>query len=426
MPEGINALYPQPPSGGLANMGIGQIVDVASGLNALEARQRELAANKALGAAVTGAPLTSSGVADPAAAWSAFRASPGAGYGPVAIDAATRMQALSAAQTELALKQRDYIESRLGSVATDPTLTRQKATSIALDVLHGAGVPSAFIQQYVHNMPAGGDALRTYLGNLRSIAQGPVAGAGRIAGPPEPGTLAPTTIPLGAANYPQPGATPGQITTAPPPGTAEAKTTVGSRSGGSYADALEAAGNYPRQALPLEKAIPALTRLGPTGTGPGTETLNDLKSFLLSGGAPLSKEQVDNVKDYDTARKYLQDWVNQNGNTQSVQHLLSAVTSNPSVHVSNAAAQDLAKVALSMRNMQHGLLREFQATGLGEEKFTDWMSRNAANKDLRYYGIDFMTPKQKNTLYNEDKQKFMSAYKQGEQSGIYGRLHGAQ
>ena len=123
------------------------------------------------------------------------------------------------------------------------------------------------------------------------------------------------------------------------------------------------AARYQRDIFPLKEAIPALERLGTKGTGPGTETINNIKSFVLSN-VPGVKESDFNgtVGDYDKAKKYLTDFVNQTGSTGTNDKLAAAFAGNPSVHISNAAAQDVAKSALALRRMQQAQIIEFEKT----------------------------------------------------------------
>ncbi len=409
MPD-INALYPQPPSGGLANMGIGQVVDVASGLNALEARQRELAANKALGAAVTGAPLTSSGVADPAAAWSAFRASPGAAYGPVALDAATRMQDLSRAQAELALKQRGYIEDRLGSVATDPTLTKQKATSIALDVLHGAGVPSAFIQQYIHDMPAGGDALRTYLGNLRSIAQGSAQGAARQTAPPVPGTLEPTQAPLSSFNYPQPGGgMPGQTTVGPAPGAAESKKTMAETGAGVAARLLSSASSIPEQRTQLDLMRADLATAGRTmGPTQAYETAANIVADRVLGITPtMTRQEIAAAQSFDKIAKNLA-LAQAGAYHASDESTRTAMGANPNSSLAGYSSEgiiDMLHGNYDAQDMKANEWTRASAAGVPDDQYFKWERQFNKDADPRVFQFMRMNPEQQGILLKSIKDK---------------------
>lgn len=176
------------------------------------------------------------------------------------------------------------------------------------------------------------------------------------------------------------------------PGAAEAQREVGAISGKNLAADLDASKNYQRTVFPLEKAIPALEKLGTTGTGPGTSEINNVKSFLLSMGVP--GVNVEKIKNYDEANKYLVDFVNQTGNSGTNDKLAAAFSGNPSTKISNAAAQDVAKAALALQKMQRAQLSMFQKSGLPDDQYSKFTSSNALKLDPRAFGIDYMKPEQ--------------------------------
>lgn len=176
------------------------------------------------------------------------------------------------------------------------------------------------------------------------------------------------------------------------PGAAEAQREVGAISGKNLAADLDASKNYQRTVYPLEKAIPALEKLGTTGTGPGTSEINNVKSFLLSMGVP--GVNVEKIKNYDEANKYLVDFVNQTGNSGTNDKLAAAFSGNPSTKISNAAAQDVAKAALALQKMQRAQLSMFQKSGLPDDQYSKFTSSNALKLDPRAFGIDYMKPEQ--------------------------------
>ncbi len=98
------------------------------------------------------------------------------------------------------------------------------------------------------------------------------------------------------------------------------------------------------------------------------------------------------VKDYDIAKKYLTDFVNQTGNSGTNDKLAAAFAGNPSVHISNAAAVDVAKSALALRRMKQAELISFEKSGLPEEDYQKYSVRFNNEQDPRAYGIDQMSP----------------------------------
>ena len=360
---------------------------------------------------------------------------------PQIIGAAQGLQTLEASKFDLQQKQNQFLMDYFASFADKPNLSKQDLIGAAVTVGRNfPNLPSAMINTYVNTLPDDPKQLRGRLDDLSRMVRGaeglarpdttgygpggaPITGtsgqATTLRRMGAPGALSPAPVAAAA-----PGA-PGIAM--PPPGQVEAETQAGGKSGQAYSDARDAAGMYRRQVYPLEKAIPALEKLGTTGTGPGTETLNDLWSFAQSMGLPVSQKTGDTIKDYDTARKYLTDWVMQNGNTATNDKLVASFASNPNVHISNAGAIELSKAALALRRMQHAQFREFQETGQTKDQYADWLAQHSANVDPRYYAIDQMSPTQRNALYNENKKKFRDTYTQAERYGIYGVApHGSQ
>jgi len=190
-------------------------------------------------------------------------------------------------------------------------------------------------------------------------------------------------------------ARPGGVTTSLPPGTGGAMETGAQGGAVAAVNARQKAGSFQREIFPLQQAIPALEKLGPKGTGPGTETINHLKSFAISM-VPGIKESDFNgtVADYDKAKKYLTDFVNQTGNSGTNDKLAAAFAGNPSVGISNAAAVDVAKSALSLRRMQQAEIVAFEKSGLPDSEYQKFSVRFNNEQDPRAYGVD-MIPKEK-------------------------------
>jgi hypothetical protein len=179
-----------------------------------------------------------------------------------------------------------------------------------------------------------------------------------------------------------------------PPGQAEAEQASGLGSGEQLAKARTAATGYQRDIFPLMQAIPALEKLGTKGTGPGTETINNIKSFILSnvpGVTEKSFEGLSDVASFDKVHKYLTDFVNQTGNSGTNDKLAAAFAGNPSTRISNAAAVDVAKSALALRNMQQAQLLEFEKQKLPANQFSKWVAKRTNELDPRAFGVHLMT-----------------------------------
>ena len=196
---------------------------------------------------------------------------------------------------------------------------------------------------------------------------------------------------------------------------------AGTASGSLMSQAYARSADYNRQVFPLETAIDSLQRLGATGTGPGTDTLNHVKSFLLSSGVPGI--DVGKIKDFDEAKKYLTDYVNQTGSSGTNDKLAAAFAGNPSVHISNAAAVDVSKAALALRRMEEARTRAWDAAGLPEKDYNKFASRFNAQTDPRVYGFDLMNPAQRKTVLqgissDAKRSQFMMDVQDAERSGL--------
>lgn len=208
-----------------------------------------------------------------------------------------------------------------------------------------------------------------------------------------------------------------------PPGVGEAATATGTASGGHLAQERVKAAAFQRDVFPLAQAIPALEALGTKGTGPGTETINHIKSFVLAN-VPGVKESdfKGTVKDYDIAKKYLTDFVNQTGSTGTNDKLAAAFAGNPSVNISNAAAVDVAKSALALRRMQQAQYLEFEKTGLPDAQFSKWIAKRTNEIDPRAFGLDLMSKEAKEKLNaqlkGQERKQFENSLRVAQELGF--------
>lgn len=323
----------------------------------------------------------------------------------------------STANFNLKKNQNDYIIGTLGSQVNNPNLTGKSAAGLALDVARNAGVPLQMVSPFIQDVQNDPDpaSVKQKLSVFTNQALG-TAGAGRVLGPPQPGTNAPTTQPLSAQ-------TGSSTPTGLPPGVSEGAVATGTQAGALLAQHRADAANYRRQVFPLEKAIPALQSLGTTGTGPGTEDVNNIKSFLQSQGAgKILGIDPDKIKTFDEAHKYLTDWVRASGDNSTNDKLAASFSSNASTKISNAAAIDVAKSALSLRRMQQAQTLEFEQTGLPDSEYSKWSAKWNARQDPRTYGFDLMTPDQRNAVLRpmtpQKRELFLLDLDKAEKNGI--------
>ena len=306
---------------------------------------------------------------------------------------------------------------RFGVRATNAPIQRQLPPGTPV-VNPETGQPAALGAQPYQGAPGGSPVP---LPVAPQVGRAPVAPVMRVAPATPIPSQAPGGLPTGQG---APQAAPNGLPVAQPPATAApmggpprstgpvtglapGEANLMESSAKSYVNELEASKNYQREVFPLKQAIQALDRLGTTGTGPGTEEIQLVKSFLLSniGTGLFSKEQIDNIKDFDEARKYLTDFVNQTGNAGTNDKLAAAFAGNPNIHISNAAAVDVAKSALALRNQKQAMTLEFQKTGLPGQQFNKWASQWVNQHDPRGFAFDMMEPEAQKKLINNLKKK---------------------
>jgi hypothetical protein len=183
---------------------------------------------------------------------------------------------------------------------------------------------------------------------------------------------------------------PGEAIIGQPAGQVEAQKAAGQISGQQYAEDTARERNFQAEILPLQKAKDALIALGPRGTGPGQEQLQEIQSFLTSMGIIAPTE---GLKNFDEARKYLVQYASQAGNTNTNDKLAASFAGNPSVGISDAAAVDVVKTAMTLRRLQNAQVRAFEASGLPEADYNRWAAQFNSTQDPVGFGIDMMDVK---------------------------------
>lgn len=292
----------------------------------------------------------------------------------------TRMGAL--AQTNPNATYDDYasvIGQSLTSGMIQPDIAGAAYKELGLASAKPGGLQAHVMQRYVSTLPNGG-ATPTQTG---VVTEGPNRGA------PTYGTQGQF---LGKVT----GAPVGGVPFALPPGQSEAMTAAGAASGQQFAAARTAAGSFAQRTFPLMQAIPALERLGTKGGGPPADTVNQVKSFIQSLGAgKIAGIDPENVKDFDEANKYLLNYAQQRGaafGAETNDKLAAAIASNPNTHMSNLAAQDVAKSALAIERMTQAQTLEFSRQGGTPDQFADWSLKWSPNQDARAFALDVMSP----------------------------------
>ena len=165
---------------------------------------------------------------------------------------------------------------------------------------------------------------------------------------------------------------------------------AGDASTAQFATERQAATEYPRRTLPLQKAIPLLEKLGTQGSGPGKKNVLRIASFLQSNGVQIS--DPDKIKDYDELNKYLTDYVNQNGDRSTNDKFAAAFAGNPSVLFDTALSLDVAKTALGMMRFNQAAYQSAVNNHIAPNKYADYKNQFVSQVDPRAFGMDMMSP----------------------------------
>lgn len=172
MPD-ISALYPRPAENSIGNLSLPALVQTAQGMTSLEAFQRELGANLAMGNALRGAIDPATGLLKVPEAGRAFSADPRSAYGPVARSVVELTQSQNAAQYNTQLAQNNFLRDTLGSFSSKPNLTKQDVIEAALTVRRNfPSIPTSSITTFINSLPDDPKALRTKIIDLNNMARG--------------------------------------------------------------------------------------------------------------------------------------------------------------------------------------------------------------------------------------------------------------
>lgn len=242
-------------------------------------------------------------------------------------------------------------------------------------------------------------------------------------------TVQPQTAPSGPANRlvpfgqdnpaPVQAAQGGSVVMGPPAGQVEAQTQAAKVSSDKYSADAAAQTNYQQNILPIEQAYQSVKALGTTGVGPGSEELNQMRSFLVTMGV---MNPSDNLKDFDEANKYLTQMARSTGFTGSDAQLAAAQQASPSMKTSNGAALAVLQKAAALARMQNAQVRAFEASGQGPEKYSKWATSWNSSQNPVAYAFDMMTPEDRSayvkTLSAPERQKFVSSLQTATQLGL--------
>ena len=201
------------------------------------------------------------------------------------------------------------------------------------------------------------------------------------------------------------------------PGAAEAEVATGRQSGEALAAARQRAMTYAQDMFPVTEALNAAKNLGTKGVGPGSESVNYLKSFILTNipGIKDTDPEFDKINDFDKLQKYLVQIAKTSGNTTTNDQLAASFAGNPNVKMSNASVQDVLASIKALRSLDLAKTKMWEQQNLSENQFAKWSSQWDNNIDPRAFGILDMRPeaivKLDKSLKGKAREKFNNSLK---------------
>jgi hypothetical protein len=319
-------------------------------------------------------------------------------------------------------KQNGFAQQWLAARANQPNVTAEDLNNDAASLSRNTdprALPSSVINSVIDNIKNDPGGIHGGLLNLRNRVIGAAGATQPIEGPPQAGTGAKTTIPLGATGYGpggQQSGIPGQIVTGLPPGSGESALAM--------QEDLKRAGTYSSDIYPLNKALEFAQKLGPGGMGPGTQGRQAFESYVYSLMPQLVPEAMqEKIKNYAQLEKYLTNVTQnqaQNFGVHTDAGLATSATGSPNVHINDLAGVDLIKARIGLRNMEQAQI--IQATKAGPQNYTAEKARIAGQQDPRAYMLHTKTPEEidalDKSLKGSERAKFNASLEAAKSAGI--------
>jgi hypothetical protein len=180
---------------------------------------------------------------------------------------------------------------------------------------------------------------------------------------------------------------PAPAPTAPPPGMAE----KWKASADQYTADTAAAGQYQSRIFPLAQSR-ALLDGGDVTTGQGAEAVNRVKSVLMTAATTFGWDtQTIKQAKFDELNKYLTQYTNNLPMAgASDARLASALTGNPSAHISTLANKDVVKALIGLERMKQTAITDFANSGGQPKDYADYLRNWQNTHDPRAFIFDMM------------------------------------
>jgi hypothetical protein len=383
--------YQQPPTQSLNPL---QVVGLATGVQQLQAFQRDQASRQATGEAFQGA-LNDDGSIDQAKLATALQNNHAAAYGMP--ETAQKMLAQGSGQFDLDAARNKFIVDAIGSVANDPKLNADKVRSLGVTLARNLKVPSHMINNWLDDMPKDQPGMRSKLIQMRNIATGSNA-----ASAPTPTGItpegAPITAPRDVYNYRTAGG--GGIASGLAPGEQGVMESSASRAAALQATA-ETSPQYRSDLENLRSESRILDQLG----GPTQEVekkLNQLSQRLAGFGVTMTPDQLRASESFDKISNQISLRQAQTfGGTDASRHMAIGATPNTSMSgIGRKAVISMLQGNQDAIDTARSAWLDARSNGAPAQSFDVFMHGIGKVLDPRVF--------QFNRLSRDDQQRFLS------------------
>lgn len=194
--------------------------------------------------------------------------------------------------------------------------------------------------------------------------------------------------------------------------------------------ARDMANSYQQRIQPIEGALSALAG---ADTGKGGETLNTIRAYTQDVAPAFIQRMLPNWAtdkearvQYEEANKYLTSAaINAPGGSRSNAGQEAASAATPSVHISNAAAQLVARAALAQQRLTQAGTLAFNQSGQPAANYDRFMNTWNTQADPRAFIADKMTGPERAEMVkgmggtgSAAYQKFKQSYRDAVTSGV--------
>jgi hypothetical protein len=188
----------------------------------------------------------------------------------------------------------------------------------------------------------------------------------------------------------------------PPPGLVPSIEAAADVSTKQYAADNAAAGQFNQRLWPLVNAQHILETQGTT-TGPGAAAARDVIGHLQTLASVFTPADFQNIGQakFEELNKYLVQAVNaQPFSQQSDARLASAITGNPSAHITTMANQDILKAMIGLERMKQAAITDFNNQGGQPMNYANFLRQWQTTHDPRAFVFDMMSQDERTKMAN--------------------------